>query len=304
MIVCHDHAWWEKPQIMDNWDLLLMFYGGDKAKASERMNTVTLDDEIKYAEQVGETTYTWNLDWLQQPEQAEVRNIRSLIPCYDLNNRELFDEVRKGVNDKFTKKQRRYLINQLYSQRANQQWDQVEVSEFVDALRRKLSFVKLNTFHDAYRVVAQILMTNKKISFAEKNYSWALLNGLKYEFQVEAETALIHGEGCKDHGKWIEGLKSVSFRHMSLIYERIRSLDTVPESVFLIREAVKVARRRLNAVARTTSWIEAQEDYLYSVESGDVRADQERIDDIMAASTFAKSASHLAGRVKEVLSAA
>jgi hypothetical protein len=301
MTICRNHGWWVKPHVENDFDRLVKFYGGDKVKAAERMDTLTLHDGVVYAEQFGDTTYTWQLDWLQRPEQMEVRKVKRLMPDQDLSNLELFNEIRQGIMNNFTKKQRRFLIDQLYNQRARQQWEQVEKSEFVDALRRKLSHVTMDTFHEAYGLVARILMTNSKLSFPEKNYAWALLNGLKSAFQLDAETAILKGEDCAEYTRWIEGLKLISFRHLTVVNERCNSLKLRHESVFLIKEAVKVARRRLAALARTTSWIEAQENYLYSVEAGDVRADQDRIDDIMAASTLAKSANHLANRVKEVL---
>lgn len=300
MTICRNHAWWNKPRIMDNWDQLIKMYGGDKKKAAERMETVTLHDGIKYAEQVGETTYTWNLDWLQQEDQHEVRKLRETLSHQNLLSQDMFTYLRDGINKQFTKKQCRFLIDQLYSERATQQWAAIEESEFVDALRRKLSFVTMDKFHAAYGLVAQLLMTNPKLSYPEKNYGWALLNGLKAEFNLIAETAVIQGK-CDEYNKWNEGLKLISFRHLSLVQTRCRSLKTTSESMFLIREALKVARRRLTALARTTSWIKTQEDYLYSVEAGDIRADQERIDDIMAASRLAKSAHHLANRASEAL---
>ena len=301
MTICRNHDWYTKPHVENDFDELLQLYGGNKTKASERLNTLTLPDGIVYAEQFGEATYKWHLDWLQKPEQIEVRKVRRLLPDQDLNEQALFIEIRKGIMSNFTKKQRRFLLDQLYTQRASQQWEQVEKSEFVDALRRRLSFVTMDTFHETYGLAARILMTNSELSFAEKNYGWALLNGLKSAFQLDAEIAILQGEGCAEYSKWTEGLKIISFRHLMIVRERCNSLVLQPESIFLIKEALKVARRRLAALARTTSWIEAQENYLYSVEAGDIRADQERVDDIVAASRLAKSANHLANRVKEVL---
>jgi hypothetical protein len=303
MTICHNHAWWNRPLIMNNWNQLVKMYGGDKQKAAERMETVSLHDGFKYAEQVGDTTYTWNLDWLQQEEQFNVRRFKKMLLKLDLLDQDLFTQARDGFDERFTKKQRRFLIDLLYFQRAKQQWKAIESSEFVDALRRKLSYVTMDTFHKAYGLVAQLLMTNKKLSYPEKNYGWALLNGLKAQFILDADTALLQGEGCEEYEKWREGLELISFRHLTTVQHRCNALNTTQESMFLIREALKAARRRLTAVARTTSWIEAQENYLHSVEAGDIRPDQKRIDDIIAGSRLAKSAGHLAGRVKEVVSA-
>ena len=303
MTICRNHDWWSRPLVMNNWDQLIKMYDGDKTKAAERMDTVSLHDGIKYAEQVGDTTYTWTLDWLQQPSQMEVRKIKDMLPNQDLLDYKLFVEIRQGINANFTKKQRRFLIDQLYTQRSRQQWEKIEESEFVDALRRKLSHVTMDTFHEAYSLVARILMTNEKLSFGEKSYAWSLLKAIKSGFQLEAETIILQGKGCKEYSKWIEGLKLISFRDLMPVTEKSRILKVQPESIFLIKEAVKQARRRLSALARTTCWIEAQENYLYSIEAGDMSPEQERIDDIIAASGLAKSASHLAGRVKEVLDA-
>lgn len=298
MTICREHGWWSKPVLLEDWDTAVKFYAGDKVKAAERMHTIMTPTGLKYAEQYGETTYTWALDWLQQDEQFEVRKIFRLMKEEDLLDIEKFDEIRKAVGKTFTKKQRRFLMSHLYTIRAQQTWEQVEASPFVEAFRRKLSTVTMSTFHDAYGLCAKVLMESSKLTYAEKSYGWALLNALKAEFTLDAETAVGDDDTFK---RWNEGLPLVSFRHWSGVRERANNLQAEPHTVFLIKELVKATYKRLAACARTTSWIEEQENYLYSIEAGDVRPEQARIDDIQAAAQFAKSAAHLADRVKEVL---
>ena len=285
---------------MDNWDTLMRMYK-DRGKAFDRMGTMMSDTGFKYADQYGDTTYTWDLDWLSRDNQCQVRKTKELIEQSDLTNSETYTAWRGSIRQGYTTKQRRFLNSWLFTQRTQQQWSLVEESTFVVALKNRLSKVTPATYHDVYGTIAGILLTNEKLNFSEKAYGWALIHSLRDEFHEDAIIAMINHED-ETYAKWKEGLKTISFRHMTIINHRVSLLKTSPHVMFLIKEAVKQRYANLAKMARTTQFIQDCELYLTNVQDGLAELEVARVEDILAASKMAKSAAHLAGMVDQLSS--
>ena len=213
----------------------------------------------------------------------------------DLTDIEIYNGIYSVITETgFTKPQLKFLRSYLYMVRTYLQFELIKESKFVNKLKNTLRKTTPSNYHHIYRNIVNILMNDlNELNFSEKAYSWSLLHSLRDEFKEDA-LAYILNTPDDIYYKWKEGISNISFRHIAKTKLRANGLNVNPHSVFMINEEIKIKDKSLRALARTSSFIQESELYLLNIKDGTAQYSKNRIDDILVASTFAKSAGHLA----------
>ena len=282
MIRSVNYAWYHKPEFEDDFDKLVKKYKSRK-KAAMHMHTIATRGQLKYAELCGETTYvTYELDWLMQPDQEDVRNLQGEIDSIISLDKDRYNSIKERINQ-LSNRKKKFLQSWLFSRYRDYNLSIIKNSEFVNAVEKRLKDCTTGDYHNLYKLITKALMTksNDEISITEKSYIWSLLRNMRNEIQWSISKNL-SDKDKEAIAYWTKIIDQASFRHMEKLNLKIAQLEkTLSESVkFSVRELLKKKYNYLSETSKSNTWIEEQQEYLMNILSNKQKLDIKRIEDI------------------------